>query len=100
MQWYGMVLLMMLLKVTLIVFSKTGLPVASYFAGMKVKWLLDNVPQISKDLQDPERSSQVRLDTINTWLLYQMTGIKSEHDGAVSCDGIFVGLFYDIADGK
>jgi glycerol kinase len=47
--------------------NRTGLPLASYFAGTKVKWLLDNVEQLRKDLEDPEQRSHVRFGTIDTW---------------------------------
>jgi glycerol kinase len=32
--------------------EKTGLPLSSYFAGTKVKWLLDNCEQLRTDLQE------------------------------------------------
>jgi len=52
--------------------EKTGLPLASYFAGTKVRWLLDNVKALKKDLAgQPE---VVRFGTIDTWILYQLTG--------------------------
>ena len=47
--------------------AKTGLPLASYFAGTKVKWLLDNVKQLRDDLQDEKKRSKVRFGTIDTW---------------------------------
>ena len=51
--------------------AKTGLPLASYFAGTKVKWLLDNVSALQKDLK--ERPEEVRFGTIDTWVLYQVS---------------------------
>ena len=48
--------------------DKTGLPLASYFAGTKVKWLLDHVPELSADLSNPEERNYVRFGTIDTWL--------------------------------
>ncbi|KAI2505491.1 FGGY kinase [Fragilaria crotonensis] len=47
--------------------DKTGLPLASYFAGTKVKWLLDKVAQLQADIADPEMSPHVRFGTIDTW---------------------------------
>lgn len=70
--------------------DKTGLPLASYFAGTKVKWLLDNVPELQRDLKDPEQRGNVRFGTIDTWLLYQLTGTLSAHDGAANVAGNFV----------
>ena len=47
--------------------DKTGLPLASYFAGTKVKWLLDNVEQLKEDIADPESCQHVRFGTIDSW---------------------------------
>ena len=47
--------------------AKTGLPLASYFAGTKVKWLLDNVDELRNDIADPEKKDQVRFGTVDTW---------------------------------
>ena len=69
--------------------GKTGLPCASYFAGTKVKWLLDNVPQLQADLKDPEQRDYVRFGTVDTWLLYQLTGSPSTHHGAANVGGLF-----------
>ena len=30
--------------------KKTGLPVATYFSGPKVKWIFDNIPDVKKDI--------------------------------------------------
>jgi len=67
--------------------AKTGLPLASYFAGTKVRWLLDNVPEIRRDLE--AKDSPVAFGTIDTWLLYQLTGTDSKTSGAANCGGIF-----------
>ncbi|CAB9509211.1 Glycerol kinase [Seminavis robusta] len=69
--------------------GKTGLPLASYFAGTKVKWLVDNVPQLRQDLRDREKSSSVRFGTVDSWLLYQLTGTKSRAQGAANFNGMF-----------
>jgi len=71
--------------------EKTGLPLASYFAGTKVRWLIDNVPALREDLLDEKLSSQVRFGTIDTWLVYQMTGTEiSNDDGAANVGGLFI----------
>mmetsp|Transcript_5438 Transcript_5438/g.12385 ORF Transcript_5438/g.12385 Transcript_5438/m.12385 type:complete len:611 (-) Transcript_5438:312-2144(-) len=56
--------------------SKTGLPIASYFAGTKVRWLIDNIPKLQQDLTSPTERHHVRFGTIDTWLLYMLTGYK------------------------
>ncbi|MGK3736229.1 MAG: glycerol kinase [Bacillariaceae sp.] len=75
--------------------SETGLPIASYFAGTKVRWLIDNNPELRADLLNTERRSQVRFGTIDTWLLYQLTGSKAEGQGqgaaaAANVGGLFI----------
>lgn len=52
--------------------DKTGLPVSSYFAGTKVKWLLDNVQALRTDLLT--KPNEVCFGTVDTWLLYNLTG--------------------------
>lgn len=50
--------------------KKTGLPVATYFSGPKVKWVLDNIPDAKKDLF----SGDVLFGTIETWVIFWLTG--------------------------
>ena len=86
--------------------SKTGLPLASYFAGTKVKWLLDNVPALQSDIKS--KPHEVRFGTIDTWLLYQLSGKPSQLEGAANVGGVFLTdvtnasrwLFLDIAKAK
>lgn len=67
--------------------SKTGLPLASYFSGTKVKWLLDNVPKLQEDLQNSP--DVIRFGTVDTWLAYNLTG-KERDDAVTNVEGIFV----------
>ena len=53
---------------------KTGLPIASYFAATKVRWLIDNISQLQCDLNSTEEQEHVRFGTMDTWILYQLTG--------------------------
>ncbi len=48
----------------------TGLPVATYFAGPKVRWLLDNDPS----LRDRAESGELAFGTIDSWLAWNLTG--------------------------
>lgn len=68
---------------------QTGLPVASYFSGTKVRWLIENVPQLQADLVDETKRNQVRFGTIDSWLVYQLTGTPSSTNGA-NVGGIFI----------
>ena len=54
--------------------SKTGLPIASYFAATKVRWLIDNIVELQNDLNSPEEREHVRFGTMDTWILYMLTG--------------------------
>ena len=49
---------------------KTGLPIATYFAGPKVKWILENVPE-ARAAADKGRAL---FGTIETWIIWQLTG--------------------------
>ena len=50
--------------------AKTGLPLASYFAGLKLRWLLDNV----KGARKRARAGDVLFGTIDTWVVWNLTG--------------------------
>ena len=50
--------------------EKTGLPVATYFSGPKIKWILDNVPEARAAA---ERGNAL-FGTMETWVIWQLTG--------------------------
>ncbi len=50
--------------------EKTGLPIATYFAGPKVKWILDHVPEARAAAE----RGQALFGTIETWVIWQLTG--------------------------
>lgn len=50
--------------------SKVGLPLATYFSGPKIKWLLDNVQGLQKDAERGE----ALFGNIDTWLIWNLTG--------------------------
>jgi len=50
--------------------TATGLPIASYFSGLKLRWLLDHVPAV-KQAAD---AGKCCFGTIDTWLLWNLTG--------------------------
>ncbi len=55
----------------------SGLPVATLFAGSKMRWLLDN----TKDGYALAQKGEICLGTIDSWLLWNLTGGK-----AFKCD--------------
>jgi len=50
--------------------AKTGLPISTYFAGVKLKWMLDNVDAV-KEAHD---SDDLMFGTVDTWILWSLTG--------------------------
>lgn len=50
--------------------EKTGLPLATYFSGPKIKWLLDNIPGARKQAQKGE----LLFGNIDSWLIWNLTG--------------------------
>jgi glycerol kinase len=49
---------------------KTGLPLATYFSGPKVKWILDNVDGIRSRAEKGE----LAFGNIDTWCIWNLTG--------------------------
>lgn len=50
--------------------QRCGLPIATYFSGPKVKWIIDNIPK-ARDLAE---NGTLLLGTIDSWLLWNLTG--------------------------
>ena len=50
--------------------KKTGLPLATYFSGPKIKWILENVPEAKQKAKNGE----LLFGTIDTWLIWNLTG--------------------------
>ena len=50
--------------------ERSGLPLATYFSGPKVRWLLDHVP----DLEERARTGDVMFGTMDSWLIWRLTG--------------------------
>jgi len=50
--------------------SKVGLPLATYFSGPKVKWILDNVDGVRERAQRGE----VLFGNIDSWCIWNLTG--------------------------
>ncbi|WP_037604376.1 glycerol kinase GlpK [Streptacidiphilus rugosus] len=49
---------------------ETGLPLASYFAGPKIRWLLDNV----EGLRERAAAGDILFGTMDTWVIWNLTG--------------------------
>ncbi len=50
--------------------AKTGLPLATYFSGPKVKWILDNIEGVRARAE----AGELYFGNMDTWLLWNMTG--------------------------
>jgi glycerol kinase len=50
--------------------ARTGLPLAPYFAGSKLAWLLDHV----EGLRDRAERGEVLFGTMDSWLIWKLTG--------------------------
>lgn len=53
--------------------DKTGLLIDAYFAGTKVKWILDNVD----GAREKAENGQLLFGTIDTWLIWKLSGGKA-----------------------
>ena len=47
----------------------TGLPLATYFSGPKVRWILDNV----EGAREQAEAGELLMGTVDTWLLWKLT---------------------------
>ncbi|MBL0716275.1 MAG: glycerol kinase GlpK [Desulfosarcina sp.] len=50
--------------------EQTGLPIATYFSGPKIKWILDNVPEV----RTAAERGDALFGTIETWIIWWLTG--------------------------
>ncbi|HKF23993.1 MAG TPA: glycerol kinase GlpK [Candidatus Angelobacter sp.] len=48
----------------------TGLPLATYFSGLKIRWLLENVPGLQREAE----SGEILFGNIDAYLLWKLTG--------------------------
>ena len=48
----------------------TGLPLASYFSGLKLRWLLDNV----SGARERAEAGELAFGTIDSWVIWNLTG--------------------------
>ncbi len=50
--------------------SKTGLPTATYFSGPKIKWMMDQVPEIKQAVD----KGDAIFGTMDSWIIWNLTG--------------------------
>jgi glycerol kinase len=51
--------------------AKTGLPLATYFSGLKIRWLLDHIPGARQQAE----AGGILFGNIDTFLLWHLTGL-------------------------
>ncbi|MGA7327472.1 MAG: FGGY family carbohydrate kinase, partial [Rhodomicrobium sp.] len=50
--------------------SKTGLPLSTYFSGLKLRWLLENIP----GAREKAEAGDALFGTVDSWLAWNLTG--------------------------
>lgn len=56
--------------------EKTGLPLATYFSGLKIRWILNHVP----DARQLAADGEILFGNIDTYLVWKLTG---GHEGGI-----------------
>jgi glycerol kinase len=51
--------------------AKTGLPLATYFSGPKIKWILDHI----EDARELADSGDLMFGNMDTWIIWNLTGV-------------------------
>jgi glycerol kinase len=51
--------------------AKTGLPLATYFSGLKIRWLLEHIPGARQQAE----AGEILFGNIDTFLLWHLTGL-------------------------
>ncbi|KAL4529027.1 hypothetical protein Ndes2437A_g03549 [Nannochloris sp. 'desiccata'] len=59
----------------------TGLPTSTYFSAYKLKWLLENRPEVAKAAEE----GLCMFGTVDTWLLYNFTGGAHSEENRSTC---------------
>ncbi len=53
-----------------IIRDRTGLVIATYFSGPKIKWILDNLP----GLRERAKKGEILFGNMDTWIIWNLTG--------------------------
>ena len=76
-----------------LIFNRTGLLIDSYFSGMKIKWVLENVP-LAKKLM---KKKQLLFGTIDSFLIWRLTRGKVHATDATNASRTMI---YNIVTNK
>ncbi|XP_076262781.1 glycerol kinase 3-like isoform X3 [Rhynchophorus ferrugineus] len=47
-----------------------GLPVSTYFSALKIKWMMDNIPEVKKAMNE----NRCLFGNVDSWLVWNLTG--------------------------
>lgn len=72
--------------------DKTGLLIDPYFAGTKVKWILDNVD----GAREKAEKGELLFGTIDTWLIYKLSGGKAHVTDYTNASRTLMYNIYDL----
>jgi len=76
-----------------LIFNRTGLLIDSYFSGIKIKWILDNIP-LAKKLM---KKKQLLFGTIDSFLIWRLTRGKVHATDATNASRTMI---YNITNNK
>lgn len=51
--------------------SHCGLPISTYFSALKLRWLMDNVPEVREAITD----NRCLFGTVDSWLIWVLESI-------------------------
>ena len=73
--------------------AKTGLLIDAYFSGTKIKWILDNSPE----LMNLAKKGELAFGTVDSWLIWKLTAGAKHVTDATNASRT---LLYNIHQGK
>ena len=53
--------------------DRSGLPLSTYFSAIKMRWMMDNVPEVEQAV----KAGTCRFGTVDSWLMWHLTGKKA-----------------------
>ena len=54
--------------------DRTGLPLSTYFAGPKIRWILDHLDEAGERGTERAEAGELLAGTIDSWLIWNLTG--------------------------
>lgn len=77
-----------------------GLPISTYFSGVKLRWLCDNVPAVKAAIAD----GKALFGTVDSWLIWNLTGgasgVGSTTRHVTDITNASRTMMMDLADGR